>query len=981
MKTLSLTILLLTATLTLAAQKIVERNKNYWPDGNELVCVNGQNRFTRALYGGHTAFRIETSDRPVFASYLRKNANYSIRFSLTINGTTVPLDSTDYCEARYEGGRRTYILRDKRFLGGTLHLAVLADADREGGLWQFAGQDFSAPFTITGTRVEARVQAFRRGGDMVWAERKDGFEPALHPTQVSTTTVKATNGRPVYIGFEETEFSPADAKALSERWTRAENYRRELTSMVTFSTPDAFINPLGGVMMHAADGAWDGTTNTWLHGAVGWRMTLPGWRAAYMGDFLGFPERQRQHFEGYAASQVTDVPVTQPHLPDSANNLARGAYVWGTPMYSDGYICRSPRKNHTFHHYDMNLNFIDELLWHFQFDADTAFMRRMWPVVERHLAWEKQAWDPDGDHLYDAYCCIWASDALQYNSGAVTHASAYNYRGNRLAARMARLLGLDATPYEREADAILQAMNSRLWLDAAGHWAEFQDFMGNQLVHDAAALWSIYTPIDEGACTPEQAYRATCYVDSMIPHIPFVYDGQRFATVSTSSWAPYEWSINNVAMAEVFHMALAYFEAGRPEAGFRLLKSNIVDLMYAGRSPGNFAQLSALDRNTGEGYRDFSDVTGIGSRALVQGLFGITPQALDGKCIVRPGFPASWDSASIHTPYLDYRFERRGGKDVYTFRQRFASPLKLVLRQNIGQGRYVDIEGTTDSVQVISVDTRVLPAEPQVEDRPALRAEGTAFDDVRTDACRTVDMKGAFNAHVTDIFRNEYLSPRSPYTTLALPKQGIGDWCSTKRTADIDDTALRQSAGQGPVVLAGVPFATPAEGPNIAFTSLWDNYPDSISIKLSGRAAHAYLLMAGSTNPMQSRFVNGVVRVCYADGSSEVLNLSNPDNWCPIEQDFDDDGRAFSLASPRPLRVSLKTLRVSRTLALDMHPGTTPGRSSDLPSDKKPALVIEGGAAQLIDVPLNPKKKLKRLTLTTRANDVVMGLMGVTLQK
>ena len=37
-----------------------------------------------------------------------------------------------------------------------------------------------------------------------------------------------------------------------------------------------------------------------------------------------------------------------------------------------------------------------------------------------------------------------------------------------------------------------------------------------------------------------------------------------------------------------------------------------------------------------------------------------------------------------------------------------------------------------------------------------------------------------FNANVTDIFRNEYLTPRSPYTTLQLPVQGIGEWCHPK---------------------------------------------------------------------------------------------------------------------------------------------------------------------------------------------------------
>ena len=42
--------------------------------------------------------------------------------------------------------------------------------------------------------------------------------------------------------------------------------------------------------------------------------------------------------------------------------------------------------------------------------------------------------------------------------------------------------------------------------------------------------------------------------------------------------------------------------------------------------------------------------------------------------------------------------------------------------------------------------------------------------------------------------------------------------------------------------------------------------------------------------------------------------------------------------------------------------------------------VIEGGAGVLLDMPLNPSKKLNRLTLETVANDVVIGLMGITLQ-
>ena len=139
-----------------------------------------------------------------------------------------------------------------------------------------------------------------------------------------------------------------------------------------------------------------------------------------------------------------------------------------------------------------------------------------------------------------------------------------------------------------EAEAILEAMNRRLWLPADkevdGHWAEFQDFMGLKRVHANPAIWSIYTPIDCGACSPEQAYQATRWVDACIPHIPLNVSSplssipsEDLFTISTSDWMPYAWSTNNVAHEEVANMALAYFIAGRREMGYKLLYSDLLD--------------------------------------------------------------------------------------------------------------------------------------------------------------------------------------------------------------------------------------------------------------------------------------------------------------------------------------------------------------------------------------------------------------------
>ena len=543
------------------------RTMQYHPVGRSFVCENGNNRFTRALYGSHTDWRVETSDRPVFA-IAKKNHHRNIRFWVN----DIALDSTEYCKATYVDGMRLYTLRDSRWgTGAELQLQVVALPNREGAVWLFTDSRFASP-----ARFEARVCAIaspklQRNGD-IGADKPGVFEADVHEKDLVKQTWKG-GGETWFVIDNINQIAHISADEVRNQFLKAVKHNGALSERISFETPDPYINTLGSALVMAADGDWDG--ETWLHGCVGWRMPLAGWRAGYLGDVLGWNDRAVRHFDAYANSQVRDVVPSLAHpTQDPKQQMARAEKRWGTQMYSEGYICRNPNRNDQMHHYDMNLNYIDELLWHFQYDADTAYMRKMWPVIKRHLAWEKRNYDPDGDHLYDAYCCIWASDALYYSGGAVTHSSAYNYRGNKLAARIAEIIGEDPKPYRDEAEAILKAMNSHLWLTDKGHWAEYQDLMGLRRVHENAAVWSIYTPIDCDACSPEQAYQATRYIDKEIPHIPVENTG--LSTIATSNWMPYSWSINNVAAAEVMHTALAYFEAGRNEEGFQLMKANIL---------------------------------------------------------------------------------------------------------------------------------------------------------------------------------------------------------------------------------------------------------------------------------------------------------------------------------------------------------------------------------------------------------------------
>ena len=1012
-----------------------ERVMTYFPDGRDIVCLNGSNRYTRPLYGTHTLFRLETSDRPIFATY-NKELSRNIRLFLTLDGITVQLDSTDYCEARYQGGRRTYLLRDSRWpKGAELRLTAMASFQEEGCLFRIEATGFKGRVTLSATSTEIARTKMSRGGDL-GIDSRDKFE-ARQGEGVKSETVetclldvstpatskqrsKSTASLPVQSSGQGSavaylHLSPApalswlDAKAGQERYETEEQARLELFQRVEFNTPNPFINTLGGNLVMAADGLWDG--ETWLHGCVGWRTQLAGWRAAYAGDALGWTDRAVRHFNAYARSQVTDVPCTMPHpTQDSTLNLARAVKKWGTPMYSNGYICKLPNRKNVMNHYDMNLNYIDELLWHFQYDASPDYMREMWPVLKLHLAWEKMNYDPDNDHLYDAYCCIWASDALYYNSGAVTHSSAYNYRGNLLAARIAELIGEDPAPYKAEAEAILKAMNARLWMDDEGCWAEFQDFMGLKRLHRSPAVWTVYTPIDCDACTPEQAFQATKYVDRNIPHIPVRYrysetaqqlglhlpaPDQTLATVSTTNWMPYVWSTNNVAHEEVANMALAYLQAGRSDSGYKLLMADIMDGMYLGKCPSNFGQISFYDRARSEAYRDFGDNVGIMTRTFINGLFGIIPNALYGECFIKPAFPDDWQTASIRTPYLSYEFRREEGRDVYEVEQHFARPLQIVVRANAGGGAFLEVKGTTAEKQTIIVEhsqmpqpnvfPEIKPAKADVAEADYMRRMG--LDDVTAGAesrHQMVDMTGLFNSNVDDIYENQYLSPRSPYTTLELPTQGVGEWCLPKENYVISDSVFRTTIQDDVYdTHLGLSFRSPAKGHNILYTSLWDNYPSSATIPVKGRpsAAYAYLLMAGSTNNMQSRIENARIVAEYTDGTKDTLRLENPINWCTIEQDYYYDDYAFWSSPKHTYRVMLNSGKVERG-GIDNRPDRVRQKDGSwFYYSKAAARIIPCGAAQLLKMPLNPRKKLRQFTLTTLSNDVVVGLMGITLER
>lgn len=156
-----------------------------------------------------------------------------------------------------------------------------------------------------------------------------------------------------------------------------------------------------------------------------------------------------------------------------------------------------------------------------------------------------------------------------------------------------------------------------------------------------------------------------------------------------------------------------------------------------------------------------------------------------------------------------------------------------------------------------------------------------------------------------------------------------------------------------------VPFLWMGEGANIAFTSQWDNWPNFVTVPVNRQGEAIWFLVCGSSNPMQCGIANAELRMRYADGVVEKLELVHPQNYwtlCPLSvspsaggpdnrlyYSYKQDG--FCLPKTPPAMVAL-------------------GRNCN---------------ANLLGWRLRPEVALESVTLETLSLEVVVGLMGVSV--
>lgn len=703
------------------------RQRRYRPDGPDIVIENGGNRFNRPLYGSNTAFFIYAGDLPEILMSLPGKGGV-LWLGLRAGEATKWLSDAERIVTRYRAGAMQYEIADALLGPGSLAIDVIPRPEGEGVLvrvtpsanarpaeliWAFGGATgYTAwsldtcgycpestfwlkpedcekhEFKILPTGFELRSPGYKDrvlvgtvppdSSLKVADADKLGSPKTLLASQGGTRNMIVGRramrpGEPLYLALDRLAPPAAAPKPadLPEGLKAAETRRKAVADRVRVSTPDPYMNAAVPAICSAADGIWD--PPVYVHGGVAWHMPYLGWRGAYAASDFGWPDRAKTHFRTFAAVQLKE-PATGKPKADPESNLARPAA--DSVIYTRGYIPVHPTKDAR-GPYDMQQVYIDQLLWHFLWSGDLQFVREMWPTLVAHLEWEKRCFDPDDDGLYENVANTFISDAHHYSGSPCTQASAYNYRSLLMAARLAKLIGEKPEPFEREAKKTLAAMNRVLWMADRGWYAEYRDLLGLKQLHPSAELPSVYHPIDSFVPDPFQAWQMLRYVDTAIEHIPI--EGSAVMLWS-SNWVPFIWSVRDVCGVEVAHTALAYWQAGRPQKAYDLWRGAIIDSMFCCRAPGACIGTSELDGHMTGLCTDFADTVGMYARTLVEGLFGIVPDAIEGELLIRPGFPKDWPSASLDTPDVGYTYSRQGQNESFEVRAKFHRPMRLRLQ-------------------------------------------------------------------------------------------------------------------------------------------------------------------------------------------------------------------------------------------------------------------------------------------------------------
>ena len=744
----------------------------------------------------------------------------------------------------------------------------------------------------------------------------------------------------------------------------------EKLSCIDVATPDKALDLSVVPTVIALDSSWH--KDSFHHGAFAYHAPFLGWRNWYAPTALGWWDRvsktMKKYFALISKGDVKDERVWYDYtpIPDGQNKFDRRYHYQDNPV---GRLpcCFDRAQNPEYGPYNMQECALDMMLYYIEWSGDLDIAREHYDDMLSMVEWERRTFDPDGDGLYQNLLNTWISDGHNYNGAGCAQSSAYNYRANLVLSRIAEKIGRDGSALAKQAEKIKKALNEKLWIPSEGVIAESLDTVGNCLLHPSVELPTVYHVMDSDMLDGVRAYRTLKYTEKHIKNIKTPARGGRLCY--SSNWLPKQYSNCGIFPAENAHLALVYFKLGLKEEGKKIL-DGIADCYYTGRNPGMAAHVQSPMCTCDHGDMDFTDVSSTYLRLVVEGLFGIRIDALSDKLYIAPGFPSDWEHASLNLKDISLTYTRSGNREVFNVSSERKE--KKIIRIPM---RSLDIEAVMLDGKPVQYETVAAPnnsfitVEVEKTGRFQLRvmhgsepvptvkfpksvmagsrisfelcgadireisdvsetltdvtvvgnkiyatakdvlgdhtffiragrgeydawisadydviAEEKAVEPISEKPFETLDISPLFNCKMTELHEQAYIEPRPKGYSMGMYQNGrySHNWNQKGRNVVCVDDSMLRNCGGTVYSPSGIPFATPEKNENLACVSIFERFPTEITVPLDGQGEELAIMFVASACCLHT-LVEGVrITVSYADGTSEATSLVYPeslDDW------------------------------------------------------------------------------------------------------
>lgn len=759
-----------------------------------------------------------------------------------------------------------------------------------------------------------------------------------------------------------------DEKTL-DKWLNEKNPIRKVKqhiyekfACINVNTPEKYLDATIAPTAIALDASWH--KDVFQHGTFHYHSPYLGWRGWYGATNLGWNDRVDTCMSSHL-NQIVKKPEGQEVICYDGTKPREGdgpsPYHWieNTYGFLPYYI------GQTMAYYDMQECAFDMMLYNIEWAGNFEIVKKYYNDFCEMLNWEERILDPDNDGLYQNFLNTWISDGHSYNGAGCAQASAYNYRANVVMAKIANKLGFSADKFIERAKKIKDAINDTLWLPQTGVIAESIDTVGNCLIHPSPELSTTYLIIDCDAVDKFKAYTMLKYTETDIVNVYTQNSNGRL--VYSSNWKPKKYSTYGIFPAENSHLALTYFQLGLKEQGKKIL-DGLVDCFFTGTHPADLPHVVSSQGTADNASLDFTDVTSTYLRLVVEGLYGIRINTLDEVINIAPNFPSDWNSASLAIKDISLTYNKKGNTEIFDIcserqgKRRIKLPMlstcvetvlidgkpsdyqieagvnnsfvivetdktgrfqlrvthcdgklptvsfsKKVLATNeivfeVNDGAIAEIKDINQVLEDITIiNNKVYAKTKDIDGNFTLfiRVKAGEYDSyiacdyqvVKKDKEKVIyqdgkdftpiDISKHFNLNMKDVHNQEYLSPRPQGYSIGMFPNGRYAWDWNHKGHNeiyIDDTVLRQANGLVHTQ-SGIPFITPEQNENLACVSIWDNFPTQTIVDLDGSAKEIAVLFVATTNAMQSHVENARIVVEYEDGSQEKVSLVYPFNF------------------------------------------------------------------------------------------------------